>query len=206
LAKTVDHDERRQELADAALRAVRDGGLESLTVRAVAAESGWSPGAMAHYFDNKDALLQTAHQRVIERIFERASEAESASSPMARLRESILSALPIDPERFSELTVWYAFLGRGLGRADFADQQREGHRRWIAMIERHLEDARAAEEIPPHSDVPHAALELALVVDGIALQGTLFNTAEMPPERQLEVLDAHLDALRAPTDAAAGRR
>lgn len=185
---------------------MRDGGLDGLTVRAVAAESGWSPGAMAHYFDNKDALLQTAHQRVIERIFERASEAESASSPMVRLRDSILSALPIDAERFSELTVWYAFLGAGLGRADFADQQREGHRRWIAMIERHLEDARAAGEVPADTDVPSAAVELALVVDGIALQGSLFNSAEMAPERQLELLDAHLDALRAPSDAKATTR
>jgi AcrR family transcriptional regulator len=197
LAKSVDHEERRRELAEAALRVVRDRGLDGLTIRAVAAESGWSPGAMAHYFDSKDALLQTAHQRVIERIFERVLAADSAGSPMARLREAIMAALPINADLYAEMTVWYAFLGRALARKDFGDQQRAGHREWIAELERHLEDARTAGEIPRATDVRAAALDLSFAVDGIALQGTLFNREEMTPKRQLELLDEHLDRLRA---------
>jgi AcrR family transcriptional regulator len=192
MARTVDHERRRRELADAALTVVRNSGLDGLTIRGVAAEAGWSTGALAHYFNNKDALLQAAHHRVIERIFERARKAESSSSPIARLREFLLSAMPLDDERQAELTVWFAFVARALSRSDFGDQQRAGHRYWVSEIERHIIQAVAAGEIPATKDPGAAAEALALFLDGMAVRGSLFRGHGMTAAEQVALLDAQL--------------
>jgi AcrR family transcriptional regulator len=50
-------DQRRDEILDAAFRVAAQKGLERLTVRAVAAEAGLSPGLVFFHFETKDALL-----------------------------------------------------------------------------------------------------------------------------------------------------
>jgi AcrR family transcriptional regulator len=194
----VDHERRRRELADAALSVVRNSGLDGLTVRGVAAEAGWSTGALAHYFNSKDALLQAAHQRVIERIFERARKAESSSSPLARFREFLLAALPLDDERHAELTVWFAFVARALARSDFAEQQRAGHRFWVSEIERHIVQAQAAGEVPATKDAGAAAEELAVFLDGLAQRGCLFRGHGMTAADLVALLDTQLAHLARP--------
>ena len=57
MPKIVDHEQRRAEIAEALWRVVARQGLEGATIRAVAAEAGWSRGIVEHYFDNKDELL-----------------------------------------------------------------------------------------------------------------------------------------------------
>ncbi|HET9770866.1 MAG TPA: TetR family transcriptional regulator, partial [Acidimicrobiia bacterium] len=80
MPKQVDHESRRRELTGAVRRVVGNGGLESLTVRAIAKESGWSTGVLAHYFESRADLLLAAFQDVYEnamaRIQARVSEHE----------------------------------------------------------------------------------------------------------------------------------
>ena len=46
MPKVVDHEERRRELAHAVWRVIRRQGVDRASVRTVALEAGWSPGAL----------------------------------------------------------------------------------------------------------------------------------------------------------------
>ena len=57
--KIVDHERRRQELVEAAWRVINRIGLEHTTIREIATESGYSTGALAHYFATNSSVRRT---------------------------------------------------------------------------------------------------------------------------------------------------
>ena len=67
MPKQVDHQARRQEIADAVLRLAASQGLDAVTLRHVAAEAGVSMGRVQHYFATKDEMLLFAFQVISER-------------------------------------------------------------------------------------------------------------------------------------------
>jgi AcrR family transcriptional regulator len=52
----------REEIVGAALRLIRERGLDRLTMRAVAAELGVTPMAVYHHIADKDELVRLAHE------------------------------------------------------------------------------------------------------------------------------------------------
>ncbi len=60
MPKIVDHDARREEIAQALWRVVRRDGIRAASVRTIAAEAGWSAGAVRYYFPDQDGLLSFA--------------------------------------------------------------------------------------------------------------------------------------------------
>ena len=72
---------RRRAVIDAAERVFRHGGITGLTVRAVAAEAGYTPGALYSYVAGKDDLL-----------------AEVAGQSLNRLAQTLKEALGGEPE------------------------------------------------------------------------------------------------------------
>lgn len=58
--------DRRQQLADAALRVLADGGSRDLTHRAVDAEAGVPAGSTSNYFRTRDALITAIADRLEE--------------------------------------------------------------------------------------------------------------------------------------------
>ncbi len=67
MPKVVDGDERRVELANAAIRVIARAGLGAATVREVAAEAGWTTGGLTHYFADKRELLKYTLSVSLER-------------------------------------------------------------------------------------------------------------------------------------------
>jgi DNA-binding transcriptional regulator YbjK len=61
---------RRQEILEATLRAIGDGGVNSVTHRAVAEEAGVSLASTTYYFDSKSALVEEALELMIARSIE----------------------------------------------------------------------------------------------------------------------------------------
>ena len=57
MPKFVDVAERRAQLAAAAARIIGRAGIGAVTLREVAAEAGWTTGALTHYFADKQELL-----------------------------------------------------------------------------------------------------------------------------------------------------
>ncbi len=60
MPKRVDQRARRRQIVDAVWRVTVDRGLESVSLRQVAAEVGGSVGLLQHYFKDKNEMLLCA--------------------------------------------------------------------------------------------------------------------------------------------------
>jgi TetR/AcrR family transcriptional regulator, transcriptional repressor of bet genes len=197
MPKVVDHEERRAELGAAVWRLASREGLEAVTVRRVADEAGWSTGAVVHYFSDKEELLLFAFRTVADRVGRRLAAAEERTDePLELARTWLLQGLPLDAERQAEVRVWFAFLGLALARPAFARAQRLTYRAWRRRVADLLEEAQRRGQVRADVDCAAAAAALVAVVDGLAIQST-FESRALSGRRQAEILDQHLDALRA---------
>jgi TetR/AcrR family transcriptional regulator, transcriptional repressor of bet genes len=197
MPKVVDHEERRAELAAAVWSIASREGLEAVTVRRVAEEAGWSTGALVHYFEAKEELLLFAFRTVADRVGRRLAQAEEQTSePLELARAQLVEGLPLDAERRAEVRVWFAFLGLALTRPALARAQRVTYRAWRDRIADRLRDAQERSELRAEVDCAAEAAALVALVDGLAIQAT-FEPRALSAQRQVQLVDAHLDALRA---------
>jgi TetR/AcrR family transcriptional repressor of bet genes len=192
MPKIVDHDQRREELAAAVWRLAARDGLEAVTIRGVAAEAGWSTGALHHYFGDKEELLLFAFRTVADRISGRVAAArEGAADPLTLVRELLAIGLPLDAERRAETRVWFAFLGLALTRPALARAQRAAYRQWRRLVADALREAQEQGQIGAGTEVEREAGGLVALVDGLAVQA-MFE----PRVRMQELVDEHLARLR----------
>jgi AcrR family transcriptional regulator len=173
MPKIVDHERRREELAAAVWRLSSREGLDAVTIRGVAAEAGWSTGALHHYFSDKEELLLFAFQIVAGRVGRRVATARAESGePLGLARELLAIGLPLDDERRDETRVWFAFLGLALTRPPLARAQRLAYDAWRRMVADALRDAQEQGEIDADLDVEREAAGLVALVDGLAVQAS----------------------------------
>jgi AcrR family transcriptional regulator len=191
--KVVDHEGRREDIAEALLRLVERDGVERVSLRAVAAEAGWSTGVLAHYFGDKDELLTFAFERVHRNGAERAERRVAAApSPAAAVRALLAEALPLDATRRREARLWFAYLERARTDAAMAEVVRRHYRLWSERLEAAL--TTAGLDGPAAHD---GALELLALVDGLTVQA-LAAPRRLPATTQERALDASLRRLLTP--------
>ncbi len=148
-----------------------------MTIRDVAAEAGWSSGALRHYLPTREELLVFAFQLAGERAAERIRAAGDA--PVGELLEQ---ALPLDDERRQEA----AHLVRL--RRDRADRPEAGRRARARPTTTSSAGSGSA------SATVRQAAALFAAVDGIAIQA-LAMPGLMTPARQRATLRLHLNAI-----------
>ena len=176
MPKIVDHDERRRELAAAVWRVICARGPEAVTIRDVAAEAGWSSGALRHYLPTREELLLFAFEQAALRAATRIREAGDA--PLVELLEQ---ALPLDEERRQEALIWFAYVGIA-----------PSHPRLAASLERAYEQI--LDWLTSKVERRDRASVLFAAVDGITVQA-LAMPASMTPARQRAALRLQLDAI-----------
>jgi TetR/AcrR family transcriptional regulator, transcriptional repressor of bet genes len=197
MPKVVDHEERRGELRDAVWRLASRDGLEAVTVRAVADEAGCSTGALVHYFADKEDLLLFAFRTVADRVMRRVAAAEEGTTdPVELARAMLVEGLPLDRERQAEVRLWFAFLGLALTRPALARDQRLTYRAWRKRVAERLAAGKEQGILRADVDPETQAAALVGLVDGLAVQAT-FEPRALGTQRQLELVDACLDQLRA---------
>ena len=167
MPKVVDHEERRAELAAAVWRLASRDGIEAVTMRRVAAEAGWSTGALNHYFADKEELLLLAFHDG-GRPLERATRPAADCAPL----EAVAALLPLDAERRAEVRVWFALLGLALTRPALARAQRDAYRDCRAFMAEALREAQERGELAPGLDPDCEAIELVAFADGISVQAS----------------------------------
>jgi AcrR family transcriptional regulator len=182
MPKVVDHEARRRELAAAVWRVVSSRGPQAVTIRDVAAEAGWSSGALRHYFPTKEELQVFAFRLAGERAAARIRAREGA-----RLEQLLEEALPLDDERRDEARTWFAFVGQAGSSPSLHAELAETYRQTVGWVASQLPD-----DLPDRDTV--AALLFA-AVDGITVQA-LAMPSVMTPARQRAALRAAIGAMR----------
>ena len=136
MPKIVDHDARRRELAGAVGRVIARDGVADVSIRSVAAESGWSSGALRHYFATRGELLAFACEQVIEQVTERISGMSAAGPVREGVRRILLETMPVDAGRHTESAIAFGFLALGLGDPALARVQRLHFSSMFGLCER----------------------------------------------------------------------
>lgn len=202
MPKIVDWDARRDEILSATWRVIGRDGIAKATISAIAREADCSRGILAHYFDDKADILGSALMMSHRRVGARMDASAAGHRGLDALRIVMLEALPLDEVRDLEAQIEISFWGRALGNPVLADLQHSEFDRLRTRLRAHLEEAVKLGEIAADVDVDLATHQLVVLIDGVSAQRVLYP-GRVPPQRQIDLLDALLGSLRAPEDSAA---
>ena len=192
MPKTVNTEERREALAAAAAQLIARAGVGAATRRDVAAEAGWTTGALTHYFaDKRELLLFTFRSSLARR--HAARDARSGLTADESLVSSLEGVLPLDDDRRRHWMVTIAFCAGAAADEELAAAQRDAYREFRGYI---AELVRARPGVASEADAISLAERMIAVADGIAVQA-LFDPASWPAERQLDALHRTVESLRA---------
>ncbi|MGP4021626.1 TetR/AcrR family transcriptional regulator [Saccharopolyspora sp. 5N708] len=188
MPKRVDHDERRQQIAEAVWRIAVERGLAAASLREVAAEAGISMRLVQYYFDTKQRMLrfalELAGQRFGDQIEQRIRATGPSREPREVARGHLLGLLPLDAESRTLAVISHAFFN-----AAMVDERIASVVRWYPPI---IENA-IAEQIRaarPEVDAMHEAEILTSVVRGLI--GSVL-IGERTPQQAVALVDRQLD-------------
>jgi AcrR family transcriptional regulator len=207
MARAVDHAERREIFAAAALRVIMREGEAGLTVRAVAAEAGFTTGALTHYFQSKDQLLIEASELSARLVREQMERAERTAPALAAVRKVVAFALPLTGESRGYWRIWLAYWERSSYDPEVARVMRLRYDEWRGRLERIIRRAQAEGDVSPEVSPREAAEALIALVDGIGVQVVL-GVSRISAARQRAMFDDWLETVRTgrPPSAAGLRR
>ncbi len=192
MPKIVDADDRRAALAAAAARLISTVGLDKVRLKDVAAEAGWTTGALTHYFPDKRALLMMAMTTALDQLQGRKESIVDERGD--ELRWLLEQALPLDDDRRQHWRVSQALYVQSWGDPELTEIRVRAYRRWRRRIVDLITEAMASGRISTDLTAEDAADETIAIVDGVATQA-LYDPERWLPERQLRLLDRHLAAL-----------
>ena len=196
MPKRVDPITQRRAIARAAIQVITEVGLEGARLRDVAKAAQVTTGAVMHYFDGKDAVLEAALEEAVRRILSKQERARATTGSLdvATFIQGACSYLPLKPESRQEWRVWLAFWGRAI--AD--DRLRALHRRYYAEIVDQLAGLlpalRQGDPAPTRQELERCADAVIAAIDGIGTRATL-EPELWPPQRQRDTLSALLTPL-----------
>ena len=197
MPRIVDHTERRRRIAEALLRIAAERGLESVTVREVAAGAGVSPGMVQHYFKTKDEMMAFALDVVQERVRGRLDASlgggDEAWAPTAFVRALLRELLPRDRRPRDEARVTLAFLAHAAVDPGAARVLREDTAALLRMLTDGVADAQASGTIRADLDPAHVARALLALVDGLGLH---VLSGHYGPDDAMATFDAYTQLLR----------
>lgn len=147
---------------------IAERGVAATRIADVAERAGTSPPGVLYWFSSKDELLAEALTYAEERFYEETSERLAAlPSPRARLRELLESSVG-----GYDWTLWMELWTRALRDDDLRAARQRLDDGWRSQIVAIVRDGQAAGEFGG-DDPERVALELASLLDGLAVQVTL---------------------------------
>ncbi len=190
MPRIVDHEERREAIAEATWRVISRAGPDGANMREIAREAGYTTGVVTHYFRDKRELMAFAFGLMVDRSMARVVGSSGPAEALAQL-------LPVDERRRLEATVWLALVGASLADPELGRELRQRYRQAREATAPSFRTA--LKDAAPEENVDDLADELLAVVDGITVDA-LADPERYPPGRQLALLHRALDRLGLPTE------
>lgn len=198
MPKIVDHDARREEIIEAVWRLVARRGFAALNMRDLAAEAGFTNGALARYFPTKAAILRAALERANAATEQRASRTIAGANGLNAFRKFCVEIMPLDDERLNEARVVIGFWNYAVADQELIGVYDQAISRWRDQMFSYLHTAAEAGEINPSCDLD-AFLDLAMAtLMGLQINA-IFAARLTTPSRQLRILDGLIAGLQTGT-------
>jgi len=192
---------RRRQLVDVTIDSLAELGYVGTTLAQIAGRAGVSPGLVAHYFDDKDGLLEAAFRSLARRVAGQVrTRLARVSTPRGRIQAVIDANLA--PEEFDQRTgsAWLAFWGQLLHVPRLKRVQSVYQRRTLSGLRN------ALRRLLPASEAQSLAAMIAAMIDGIWLRAALSGWQEADSESARATLTAFVDGrLRESAAAIASR-
>ncbi len=196
---------RRAQLIEVTIDSLAEVGFVGTTLAEIAGRAGVSPGLVAHYFGDKDGLLEAAFRTLARVVAVRMREQFAlARTPRARV-QAIIDA-NLGPENFDRRTgnAWLAFWGQVLHLDGLRRVQTAYQRRMLSNLRSDLRSMITGE------DARTLAAMIAAMIDGVWLRAALSQWQEADSGSARALLTAFVDGRlrdlarqRAPQSAAA---
>ena len=192
MPKAVDHEQRREHIAQAACVVVASHGFEQATVVRIARAAGYTTGMLPHYFASKQDIILAALRLSLLRIEARLEDAGSHGQDLLAV---LTETLPIDKPRFTECAFWTAFWGQVSTDAEARRINAWVHREYAKLFRKCI-----ATHWPQSAQWPPAlrAQVLASImtfINGLTASAVTSPT-DWPAVRQVEQLGLQLQMLQ----------
>lgn len=194
MPKIVDHEKQRKMVAAAAIRVIRDHGLEHATVRNIAKEAGLSVGSMRHYFATQAELFAFCMNLFADRVQQRVEALQMNESVLQNMKNLLLQFLPLDEDRKIEMEVWFSFTAKVLVYPELkklSDQMHQGMYMSAQFVIQELQTQGLAD---PDMDAGVETEKLYALIDGLAIH-MLMQPERLTAERVEQVIEQHLNML-----------
>ncbi|MGN7408815.1 TetR/AcrR family transcriptional regulator [Sporosarcina sp. SAFN-010] len=192
MPKIVNHDERKNTIAEAMWRVILDKGMEGATVRNIADEAKLSLGALRYYFKTQDDLLVYAMDLVQERAKKRIEKVLLQSySPKELVIAMILEIVPVNTNTRIEMEVWFAFIAYVKHRSDTIDVPDD---QILEMTKRLLGFLQEQQLLKSTCQMEMEIERLYGLIDGIAIHAVL-NPERLDSERVRKTIIYHIDSI-----------
>ena len=185
MPKRVDAQQQRALIANAALTVIDGVGLDAVRLRDVAREARLTTGAVTHYFDGKDAVLEAALSEVVRSTLSRLEHGRSkAPRNVSAFVEQLSCYLPLGGADKREWRIWIAFWGRAI-----VDKRlRAIHSQYYASFVAHVEWALSVLKPDSKSSIrKRYADSVIAALDGVGTRATL-EPDDWPARRQKDTL------------------
>ncbi|WP_409344371.1 TetR/AcrR family transcriptional regulator [Paenibacillus sp. MBLB4367] len=190
----MNHDQRREQLAEAAWRVIRREGLEGVSVRSVADEAGMSLGSLRHYFVTQSELLAFSMRLVSERVKNRVLSMNMSGNPRTDMEAILGELVPLDEERLAECEVWLAFVGSALANPSLRSLSEEVHDSLYAFFRKIVDSLIHLKLAKPGIDAKLEAMRLHALVDGLVVHGVM-RSPKVTPDEITRIVSYHLDSI-----------
>ena len=195
---------RRRQLIEATIDTIHEVGFANASLQSIARRAGVSPGLVAHYFRDKEGLLEATLRQLSSDLGRSAARRLSqAASPYERLLAVVEANL--EPAQFDRriATVWLAFWGQVLHSPRLRRVQMVYEKRLASNL-RH-----AFRRLVADADAARLAEATAALIDGLWLRATLSVEPSDPDEARATVrrfLRDNLSTDALPADGATAER
>jgi betaine-aldehyde dehydrogenase len=181
-------DDRRQQLIDVAIDCLAEVGFVGSTLAQIAGRAGVSPGLVAHYFGDKDGLLEAAFRELSRQVSARVrAQLLLARTPRGRIQAVIDANLATQEFNQRTANAWLAFWGQLLHVERLKRVQTAYQRRMLSNLRHALRRLVAAAE------ARSLAAMIAAMIDGVWLRAALSSWRESDSESARALLTAFVD-------------
>jgi betaine-aldehyde dehydrogenase len=179
---------RRRQLVEVTIDSLAELGYVGTTLARIAARAGVSPGLVAHYFGDKDGLLDAAFRALARRVGNHVrARLRQVGTPRGRIQAVIDGNLA--PEEFEQRTgtAWLAFWGQVLQVKSLRRVQSVYQQRTLSNLRSSLK------KLVPADEARRLASMIAAMIDGVWLRAALSGWGEADSESARALLTAFVD-------------
>lgn len=176
MPKIVDHGERREEIIRATWRVIHRVGLQNVTMKLIAQETGYSTGVLSHYFANKSDIVLSSHQKTFADLRARVELLLSEEHDAMTVLSTIVDwMLPVDDQRLFEAVVEINYWSAALSTPQLIEVRTHTAEvmlhEWFAPLVARL---RAERKVETEADDETLAKAIMVFIDGVSAYSVLF--------------------------------